>query len=122
MSKIHHECELERHIVEQLSAAGWLVGESAAYDRARALYPEDVTGWLQDSQPQAWDKLKKLNGANTEALVLDRLVKTLEAAEGGTVDVLRRGFSIAGGGPLAMSQALPEDDRNASVIQRYAAN
>ncbi|SCK49200.1 type I restriction enzyme, R subunit [Variovorax sp. HW608] len=122
MSKTHHECELERHIVEQLAAAGWLVGESGAYDRARALYPEDVTGWLQDSQPQAWEKLMKLNGGNTEALVLDRLVKTLDAPEGGTVNVLRRGFAVAGGGPLAMSQALPEDDRNASVIQRYAAN
>lgn len=122
MSKIHHECELERHIVEQLVASGWLVGESVAYDRARALYPEDVTGWLQESQPQAWEKLHKLNGAHTEALVLDRLVKTLEAAEGGTVNVLRRGFAVAGGGPLAMSQALPEDDRNTSVIQRYAAN
>ena len=29
MSQIHHECELERHIVEQLAAAGWLVGKSA---------------------------------------------------------------------------------------------
>jgi type I restriction enzyme R subunit len=120
--KIHHECELERHIVEQLAAAGWLVGESAAYDRARALYPEDVTGWLRDSQPQAWAKLEALNGANAEAVVLDRLAKTLENADGGTVNVLRRGFAVAGGGQLAMSQPLPEDDRNATVIARYAAN
>lgn len=119
---IHHECELERHVVEQLTAAGWLVGESAAYDRARALYPEDVTGWLRDSQPQAWDKLQRLNGDKAEAVVLDRLVKTLESAEGGTVNLLRRGFAVAGGGQLAMSQALPEDDRNATVIARYAAN
>lgn len=28
MSHIHHECELERHIVEQLAASGWQVGES----------------------------------------------------------------------------------------------
>ena len=59
MSKIHHECELERHIVDQLAAAGWLVGTSDAYDRARALYSEDVTGWLRDSQPQAWKKLQQ---------------------------------------------------------------
>ena len=122
MSQIHHECELERHIVDQLAAAGWLVGTSAAYDRARALYPDDVTGWLRDSQPQAWAKLQSLNGDNTASLVLDRLVKALESADGGTVSVLRRGFAVAGGGPLAMSQALPEDDRNATVIARYAAN
>lgn len=122
MSQIHHECELERHIVEQMAAAGWLVGKSSAYDAGRALYPEDVIGWLQASQPEAWQKLVKLNGAGTEAAVLNRLVKTLESKDAGTVVVLRDGFSIAGAGTLAMSQALPEDDRNETVLKRYADN
>lgn len=122
MSQIHHECELERHIVEQLTAAGWLLGKSAGYDAARALLPEDVVGWIQASQPQAWAKLNSLNGAGTETAVLDRLVKTLDSKDGGTVNVLRDGFSMAGGGTLAMSQALPEDERNQTVLERYAAN
>lgn len=122
MSQIHHECELERHIVEQLTAAGWLLGQSGAYDAARALYPEDVIGWISESQPQAWDKISSLNGAGTNSAVLDRLVKTLESKDGGTVHVLRDGFAIAGGGTLAMSQALPEDGRNQTVLARYAAN
>ncbi len=46
MSHIHHECELERHIVEQLEAAGWLVGKSADYDQGRALFPRMCwAGW-----------------------------------------------------------------------------
>lgn len=122
MSKIHHECELERHIVEQLASADWLVGKSVGYDTARALFPEDVVGWLQASQPEAWDKLQRLNGASTEAAMLDRLIKTLGSKDGGTVKVLRDGFSIAGGGTLAMSQARPEDTRNETVQKRYAAN
>ena len=122
MSQIHHECELERHIVEQLAEAGWLVGKSSGYDQARALFPADVIGWLQESQPQAWAKLSSLNGAGTETAVLDRLVKTLSSKDGGTVHVLRDGFAMAGGGTLAMSQALPEDDRNQTVLTRYAAN
>lgn len=36
--------------------------------------------------------------------------------------VLRDGFAIAGGGTVAMSQALPEDGRNQMVLERYAAN
>ena len=108
MSKIHHECELERHIVEQLAASGWLIGESAAYDRTRARYPEDVVGWLQDSQTEAWQKLEALNGAGSQDAVLDRLAKTLDSKDGGTVEVLRRGVAVAGGGVLAMSQALPD--------------
>lgn len=123
MSHIHHECELERHIVEQLAAAGWLVGKSASYDAARALYPDDVLGWLEESQPQAMAKLQAMNGAGTAQGVLDRLVKQLDSkTDGGTVNVLRYGFAMAGGGTLAMSQAMPEDERNETVIQRYAAN
>ena len=122
MGQIHHECELERHIVEQLAASGWLVGKSAGYDAARALFTEDVTGWLQDSQPLAWEKLTKLNGAGTDVVVLDRLVKTLESKDGGTVVVLRDGFALAGAGTLSMSQGLPEDGRNEMVEKRYAAN
>lgn len=53
MSHIHHECELERHMVEQLVASGWQVGDASTYDKARALYPADVLTWLQSSQPQA---------------------------------------------------------------------
>jgi type I restriction enzyme R subunit len=125
MSKIHHESELERHVVEQLHAAGWLVGTSAAYDRARALYPEDVIGWLRDSQPEAWDKLLRLHGGAADvagAALLDRLVKTLETAEAGTLTVLRRGLALAGAGQMAMSEALPEDARNETSTRRYAAN
>ncbi|MCT8948703.1 type I restriction endonuclease subunit R [Pseudomonas iridis] len=123
MSHIHHECELERHIVEQLAAAGWLVGKSADYDAARALFPDDVLGWLEESQPQAMAKLHAMNGTGTRDVVLDRLVKQLEnKVDGGTVNVLRYGFAVAGGGTLAMSQGLPEDDRNETVIQRYATN
>lgn len=122
MSHIHHECELERHIVEQLAAAGWLVGKPADYDAARALFPEDVIGWLDDTQPPAMDKLRAMHGAGTEAVILDRLVKQLDSKDGGTVNVLRQGFAVAGGGTLAMSQGLPEDARNETVIARYAAN
>lgn len=62
-----------------------------------------------------------LDGAGTEAALLDHLVKQLEnKADGGTLNVLRSGFSIAGAGTLAMSPALPEDARNETVAMRYA--
>ncbi len=123
MSQIHHECELERHIVEQLEGAGWLLGKSADYDKGRALFPADVMGWLEDSQPEPMARLRAMNGAGTERVVLDRLVNQLDnKANGGTINVLRYGFTVAGGGTLAMSQAMPEDTRNDTVIARYAAN
>ncbi len=36
------EKAFQDHIIEQLAASGWLVGQSAHYDRERALYLEDL--------------------------------------------------------------------------------
>ena len=36
------EKAFQDHIIEQLAASGWLVGESTKYDRERALYLEDL--------------------------------------------------------------------------------
>ncbi|WP_305803437.1 type I restriction endonuclease, partial [Thiolapillus sp.] len=118
----HHEIHLESHIVDQLKQQGWLEGDHQHYDRARALYPGDVIGWIQDTQPEAWEKLRRVHGADAETTVLDRLVKTLASRTCGTLEVLRRGFSVAGAGALAMSQAKPEDSRNETVTARYTAN
>jgi len=116
----HHEIHFEDYIVEQLAAQGWQVGSADKYDRIRALYSEDVIGYLKDSQPDAWAKLERLNGAATEKVVLDRLVKALE--KDGTLEVIRRGVNLVGAGKVILCQSLPEDDRNEQVIKRYQAN
>jgi type I restriction enzyme R subunit len=116
----HKEYHFEDFIVDYLGSNGWLVGEADRYDRLRALYPEDVIGYLQESQSEAWAKLEKLNGAGTEKVVLDRVVKALEKE--GTLEVIRRGVNVAGGGRLILCQSLPEDERNEAVIDRYGKN
>lgn len=116
----HREVHFEDHIVHYLGEHGWLVGDAADYDRRRALYPEDVIGWLKDTQPDAWATLESQNGAKTETAVLDRLVRELE--QRGTLEVLRHGMKMAGAGTLVMSQARPEDDRNETIIARHRAN
>ena len=35
------------------------VDEVLEYDRARALFPDDVIAWLQESQPDAWEAATK---------------------------------------------------------------
>ena len=110
---------MERHIVEQLEAAGWRVGKSADQTRKGAI--SRGAGLVEDSQPQAW--LRSCLRRMASELVMwcwIASVKQLEnKVDGGTVNVLRYGFAVAGGGTLAMSQALPEDERNDTVIARY---
>ena len=73
----HHEVNFEEHIVEQLAKRGWLVGDAAGYDRERALYPDDVIGWIRETQPEKWERLERAQGAAAPRAVLDRLAKVL---------------------------------------------
>jgi type I restriction enzyme R subunit len=81
----------------------------------------NLIAWLEASgQGEKWAKLKKDNGDRALEILMDRLAKALETH--GTVQVLRQGFSIAGCGHIDLSEAAPEDKRNADVLKRYAAN
>ncbi|MCJ8141052.1 type I restriction endonuclease subunit R [Falsirhodobacter halotolerans] len=120
MSDLHHEKHLEAYIVQKLAAQGWLVGNSAGYDPDYALYPEDLEAWMMTTQGAKWDKLAAMNGDKTREVVMKRLEVALE--KDGLMHVLRRGFSIAGCGHLDLSEAAPEDQRNADVLHRYASN
>ena len=97
---LHNEIAFETDICKHLAAHGWLYappgteGDARSYNTPRALYPADVTAWLQATQPQAWETLVKNHGSATEAIVLDRLRKALDTQ--GTLDVLRHGFELLG--------------------------
>lgn len=62
---LHKEIEFENEICAHLAANGWLYadGDAQRYDRERALYPDDLVAWIQQTQPQAWEALEKTNGA-----------------------------------------------------------
>ncbi len=116
----HQEKHFEAYIVQQLQKLGWLVGDTKHYDTERALYPDDLVTWLEATQPDKWAKLCKDYPADPRGALMDRLAKTLD--KDGTVQALRRGFSIAGCGHIDLSEAAPEDARNVEVLTRYAAN
>ena len=116
----HQEKHFENYIVSKLATQGWLVGTTEHYDTERALYPEDLLGWLNETQPDKWTRLSKDNGKRTADVLIERLGKALD--QHGTMHILRRGFSIAGCGHIDLSEGAPEDRRNEKVLKRYAAN
>lgn len=117
----HQEKHFEQYIVSKLIEQGWKLGESKRYDTETALYPEDLEAWIKNSnQGDKWEKLQRLNGDKTLAVLMDRLSKALD--KNGTIQVLRQGFSIAGCGHIELTETAPEDLRNEAVIERYNAN
>lgn len=96
----HNEIEFEREFAEYLAVHGWLYSSNdTGYDRERALFPEDVIGWLADTQPEQLDKVVKTGSggvAKQQSQLLDRIVKVLDTPldnGGGTLNLLRKGFS-----------------------------
>ena len=125
----HHESVLEDEICAHLAAHGWEYSPNdAGYDRELALFPEDVFWWLQHTQPDEWDKRVKpadppAAQEKSKAALLQRLAKALSAdlkADGGTLAVLRRGFSDFNAN-FAMCQFKPNSGLNATTAAKYQA-
>ncbi|HEU5422541.1 MAG TPA: type I restriction endonuclease, partial [Nitrolancea sp.] len=116
MSK-HREKTFEDEVVAHLTANGWRLGNPARYDRARALYPDDVLGWLRDTQPQALAKVAAPAGQTVDDVVLDRLAAVLD--KDGPLRVLRRGFKHINA-QFAMCQFKPSQGLNPDTLARYA--
>jgi type I restriction enzyme, R subunit len=119
----HHEVVLESEICEYLAAHGWLYSmDDTGYDKERALFPEDLFGWLEETQQTAYAKALRAAGSQTKFLdvLATALNKPLEHG-GGTLNILRNGVQYIGGGRLKMAQFRPETSLNATTIAQYGA-
>lgn len=70
MSYLHHECELERHIVEQLAASGWQVGDPWSFGAEVDASPVEGAACCQRSGFGAADEwtLRSRQADNIQAL------------------------------------------------------
>jgi type I restriction enzyme R subunit len=120
---LHQEHHFEREICAHLAAQGWLYAEGDArhYDRANALFLPDLLAWLEETQPDSWQRLVTTHGPQLGERLAERVRKNLD--ERGTLDVLRRGVEMLGlKGPLSLVQFKPALAMNPVIAQHYAAN
>lgn len=122
----HNEKPFESEICAHLEAHGWFYSEtSAGYDKKRALFPEDLFAWLEETQPDELAKVVKAGATNEgqqREQLLDRVRKVLDtshSAGGGTINMLRNGFSQANA-KLQMAEFRPETSLNVKTFERYS--
>jgi type I restriction enzyme R subunit len=119
----HKEIAFEEEICEHLGSHGWVYveGDASKYDRARALFPEDVLAWVQGTQPAAWEALVKNHGAQAGETLLTRLRDSIN--QRGTLEVLRHGIDVLGlKGKLPLAQFKPALAINPEIQARYEQN
>jgi type I restriction enzyme R subunit len=132
VSGTHQEKAFQREILDHLEAHGWLLSDDAAgYDKERALFPEDLLVWIQETSPDDFERvvpsdLDPVTRQKRIDTLLDRVTKTLaqpESRGGGTLNVLRKGFEVVGArAPFKLLAMPPADDRNPALTQRYRRN
>jgi len=115
-SELAFETAIEAGLID---AGGYEKREATDYDEAMALFPDDVTGFLQDSQPAKWGQLEALLGDKTRATVLDSLAKELEIK--GTLHVLRYGFKCYGK-TFRLAHFRPNSGMNPDAAAAYGLN
>ena len=118
--RAHTERAFEAAIEAELTLSGdYQKREPSAFDQARALFPDDVTGFLKDSQFTRWSALESLLGSETADTVLDSLAKELDLK--GTLHVLRHGFKCYGK-TFRMAYFRPNTTMNPTAAENYAKN
>lgn len=129
MSILHEEA-FESELCEHLAANGWLYSPTdAGYDRERALFPDDLFTFLQESQPEDLAKVLKPEASEAQQAqgrtrVLDRVVRILGTDpmnSGGTLNVLKRPVAVTPAS-LSLFQPRPATGLNATTEARFAAN
>ena len=116
----HAEHNFEMAIEVGLTSIGGYVSRNPVdYDEGRALFPDDVVGFLKNSQPTKWQALEQLLGPKTVITALDNLSKELKTK--GTLYVLRHGFKCYGK-LFRMAYFRPNTAMNPEAAKDYARN
>ena len=113
------ELAFETYVEEILAGNGWVSGSNAGWDKQRALFPAQVTAFLQQTQPKLWDEMRSLHASGLEPLILATLVKELDAK--GSLHVLRHGFKFYGK-TFRLAYFKPAHGANPEALQLFAMN
>jgi type I restriction enzyme R subunit len=123
LSHIHTEKIFEDELCTHLAAHGWTVlthlQDARSYDRERALFPDDLLGFVQDTQPKEWEKFKRWHNGQSEAMFVKRVAEQLD--KHGTLHLLRHGFKDRDA-KFVLCQFKPAHRKNPQLWDWYGKN
>ena len=120
-TSLHKEIVLEDHLVQQLvESQGYEQRAPEYFDRKLALDTEVLIAFIQETQPEEWDKLVAQYADSTKAELLKQLEKALKSR--GTLDVLRHGLKLIPNIQLRLCFFQPASGLNQELVRRFEAN
>lgn len=114
------EKAFEDAIIHHLtSSGGYQLGDPANFSQELALDKTTLLQFIQDSQPQAWQKLSEIHGLTVEPKFIQRLYQELEFR--GMLDVLRYGITDYGV-RFKLAYFKPASGLNPETLSLYSQN
>lgn len=126
-----NELIFQNDMLKHLIANGWLLGKAENYNRELALYPEDLLGFVQDTQDEQWQKFCALYPSNPEQKFLERVAYQLNKSDPNAADKAMRTFGTLGvlrhelrdrGTRFSLCQFKPEHELNPDTLAKYQKN
>lgn len=114
----HKENQFETEIVQHLSSTTWVEGDHKRYNNELALYPEDLLTFIKTTQPQAYEKMVKREGAKTDDVLCKFVGKELDKK--GSLYYFRHDLKYIGS-KFKLCQFKPELE-NDELQEKYNAN
>lgn len=90
----HTEYAFEAAIEAHHLASGYIATDGNGFDRERAIFPNEVLGFIQSTQEKDWARLYELLGDRTSEQVVADLCKWMDTY--GSLATLRHGFKCYG--------------------------
>ena len=112
------ETAIEHHLT---TVGGYGKGERDTFDLNRGLFPQEMLAFIQETQPQEWEYLAKLQKGKAEETLLDDLCRALNSPHEGCLSVLRHGFKCFGK-LFRAAYFAPASRLNPDTQKLYAAN
>lgn len=115
----HTEKGFEAAIEAYLLADGYSKGNADNFDPELALDPVMLMAFIQDTQPDVWEKLSRIHGQDVQIKFLQRLHK--ELGQRGMLDCLRHGITDYGV-HFKLAYFAPVSGLNPDIVALYEQN
>ncbi|MGB8247258.1 MAG: type I restriction endonuclease [Chlorobium sp.] len=117
---MHRESNFEQSIEQSLLLhGGYVKGDPLAYDKKQAIFPDEVVAFVQDTQPDFWERFSALNSGNAESVLIESLVRELRTK--GMLTILRSGFKCFGK-TVRMAFFAPNTGMDPLAVERFSRN
>ncbi len=122
MTNILSEKDYQRYLLERLEKDnGYVVRKATNYDRLFAIDREMLFKFLNDTQPETMDYLRKIYKADLEETIVSFLNAEATKTRGSIIDILKHGIEIANQ-KLELMYTKPATSFNPDLVRKHSQN